>query len=274
MFDDHHGELAQILLNHAAFGDARIHPDHRIGRRDARRLRRGRRRDHRPGMLDGPDAAALPEAFGHRACRQQDFAVMIDPGHKADQGLMPHRQGSTRAAAESPNGTALQRGFTDSGQQRFSTQFSTQRGNTAESRSYFSWSWCPSWSDRSEFVTSFPSWKCGFDSGRPLSDLSAVQPVCRGSISDDSRGVRSTAHATYMPHPYAVRSQLSWRKPGAACSLDRGQAANYLISRVNEGVYRINLADRSDHVLLLPWVSKIQGPQNEQHSPLPEHLGT
>ena len=130
------------------------------------------------------------------------------------------------------------------------------------------------WASRPERATSLPSWKCGSDSRLPLSDLSAGQPVCRGSISDDSCGVRSTAHATYMPHPYAVRSQLSRRKPGTACSLDRGQAANYLISRVNEGVYRINPADRSDHVLLLSWVSKIQGPQNEQHSPLPEHLGT
>jgi hypothetical protein len=42
-----------------------------------------------------------------RACRQQDFAVMIDWTTKADQGLMPHQQGRRRAAADSQNGTAL-----------------------------------------------------------------------------------------------------------------------------------------------------------------------
>ena len=58
MFDDHHGELAALLLDQAAFCDARIarltRPDHRRGRRDARRLGRGRRRDHRPGRRDQP----------------------------------------------------------------------------------------------------------------------------------------------------------------------------------------------------------------------------
>ena len=34
-------------------------------------------------------------------------------------------------------------GFTDSGQRRFSTHFSAQRGKIAESRGYFSWSRCP-----------------------------------------------------------------------------------------------------------------------------------
>ena len=32
---------------------------------------------------------------------------MIDWTTKADQGLMPHQQGRTRAAADSQNGTAL-----------------------------------------------------------------------------------------------------------------------------------------------------------------------
>ena len=32
---------------------------------------------------------------------------MIDWTTKADQGLMPHQQGGTRAAADSQNGTAL-----------------------------------------------------------------------------------------------------------------------------------------------------------------------
>jgi hypothetical protein len=42
-----------------------------------------------------------------RACRQQDFAVMIDWTTKVGQGLMPHQKGGTGASADSQNGTAL-----------------------------------------------------------------------------------------------------------------------------------------------------------------------
>lgn len=124
-------------------------------------------------------------------------------------------------------------------------------------------------SDPPTFVSSLPSWSYGFDVAR-----SQIYPQVNRRAPAPSPMIAVEYVLPLMPHPYAVRSQLSWRKPGTACSLDRGQAANYLISRVNEGVYRINLADRSDYVLLLSWVSEIQGPQNEQHSPLPEHLGT
>ena len=61
MFDDHHGELAQLLLDQVAFRDARDHTlatrITRGGRRDARRLGRGRRRRHRdraPGPARTP----------------------------------------------------------------------------------------------------------------------------------------------------------------------------------------------------------------------------
>ena len=65
---------------------------------------------------------------------------MIDRATKADQGLMPHQQSGTRAAADSCKRHCAAPGFTHSGQRRFSTHFSTQRGNAAESRSSFSWS--------------------------------------------------------------------------------------------------------------------------------------
>ena len=59
---------------------------------------------------------------------------MIDRATKADQGLMPHQQGGSRAVAELTKQHCAAPAFTDSWQQRFSTHISTQRGNTAESR--------------------------------------------------------------------------------------------------------------------------------------------
>ena len=58
MFDDHHGELARMLLDQIAFLDERItpliRPGRRAGRGDARRLGRRRRRDHRPRRRHRP----------------------------------------------------------------------------------------------------------------------------------------------------------------------------------------------------------------------------
>ena len=64
MFDDHHGELAGLLLDQIAFLDDRIaragRPGRRAGRGDARRLGHQRGRDHRPGRRrHRPDAPVL-----------------------------------------------------------------------------------------------------------------------------------------------------------------------------------------------------------------------
>ena len=67
---------------------------------------------------------------------------MIDRATKADQQLMPISK-AVHALPQSHKRHCAAPGFTDSGQRRFSTHFSTQRGNTAESMSYFSWSQWP-----------------------------------------------------------------------------------------------------------------------------------
>jgi hypothetical protein len=62
------------------------------------------------------------------------------PGPALRPGLMPHQQSGTRAAADSYKRHCAAPGFTHSGQRRFSTHFSTQRGSAAEPGSSFSWS--------------------------------------------------------------------------------------------------------------------------------------
>jgi hypothetical protein len=62
------------------------------------------------------------------------------PGRPSRPGLMPCQRSGTRAAADSSKRHCAAPGFTHSGQRRFSTHFSTRRGNAAQSRSSFSWS--------------------------------------------------------------------------------------------------------------------------------------
>ena len=58
--------------------------------------------------------------------------------------------------------------FMDSGQRRFSTQISTQRGSAVESKCHFSWSKAAYRTGWPGCDISLPSWSCGFDSRRPL----------------------------------------------------------------------------------------------------------
>ena len=57
---------------------------------------------------------------------------------------------------------------TDSGQRRFSTQFSTPKSQRNGVEGLYLLVTATSWGGRPEFVTSLPSWSCGFDSRRPL----------------------------------------------------------------------------------------------------------
>jgi hypothetical protein len=81
---------------------------------------------------------------------------MIDWTTKAGQGLMPRQQGGTRAAADSQNGTALHQASQIPGHGDFLPIFLPKEA-TQRSRGAFLLVKVPSWSDRSEFVTSFPS---------------------------------------------------------------------------------------------------------------------
>ena len=72
----------------------------------------------------------------------QDFAVMIDRATKADQGLMPHQQGGSRAVAEPQNGTRRAR-LADSCQPRISTQLQIKEVQSGIEATYISWSQRP-----------------------------------------------------------------------------------------------------------------------------------
>ena len=98
MFDDHHGELAA-----AAAGPGRLlrrpdrpadRPDHRIGRRDARRLGRGRGRDHRPGRRDRPGRRrpARGGPAGGDPRRQPRPGLLDHRGDRPGHGPVPHRR--------------------------------------------------------------------------------------------------------------------------------------------------------------------------------------
>ena len=63
MFDDHHGELAEMVLDQIAFLNertAQLGAAPRCPRRDPGRPGRRCGRHHRPGRRTGPDAAVLP----------------------------------------------------------------------------------------------------------------------------------------------------------------------------------------------------------------------
>jgi hypothetical protein len=81
---------------------------------------------------------------------------MIDRATKADHGLMPDQQGGTRAAADSQNGTGLHQASQIPGCGDFLPVFLPKEA-TRRNQGTVSPGHRASWSNRSEFVTSFPS---------------------------------------------------------------------------------------------------------------------
>jgi hypothetical protein len=100
------------------------------------------RREGAGGEVTRPRRCAGSRRAGHRIPGLPPAGLYCDdrPGRPGRPGLMPRQQSGTRAAAGSCKRHCAAPGFTHSGQRRFSTHFSTRRGNAAESRSSFSWS--------------------------------------------------------------------------------------------------------------------------------------
>lgn len=130
------------------------------------------------------------------------------PGHQSRPGAdAPSARRYTRCRTLTRRHCAAL-GFTDSGQRRFSTHFSAQRGNTAKPRSYFSWSRRPSGvADPSLLLASQAGHTVRFPSPAPASADPSSAWACG---ADDLRPIRPADRLL-------IRVPPGQRQPGLAC---------------------------------------------------------